>query len=484
MKIMVYCRSQYSKLLYSVGNKLKEYPQVENLICFGHGPKPFLNGGTWLDLDDYLRNNWNKIDISTERLGYIQSELNESCLSELIYSDPFHHYYQYTLGLKRHWNKNIPLKILSGTYNFYCEVFAGGVPDLLVSEAVTAIPGYLGYLMVKKHGKRFAGIYQVRHGDGIYISGDETDTPEALIEIYQSNLSNSLQSNNFSETVKCINAITAKKMKPIYMEDKFIKYHYINKNKTTTAVKDLISYIFQKITKDPIRGVFRLTFFDKILLNYKILINSFSKKRTGLLDLPQCPFFLFPLHFIPEATTLVQSPEWGDMNYTILQIAKTLPLGTKLFVKKHPSDRGQHAMQIERLVKNLPNVELINENIDMEIVYSKTLGIVTVTSTMGWEAAMRGIPVVVLGRVFYDSMPNVVKISSFDHLKQTLIGLAKERRRFTLGQDTIAFVAAYFDLVYPGNFMPGDAEFDTDKNYNTIAESLLKHYEMIISLCN
>jgi len=139
-------------------------------------------------------------------------------------------------------------------------------------------------------------------------------------------------------------------------------------------------------------------------------------------------FFLFPLQSQPEASTLVLATYFYDLTNTVKNIAFTLPLSCKLYVKEHPQVKGDRPWNFYKKLKQIPNVVLISPFENMENLIKKSQGVITLTSTVGLEAALAGKPVYVLENTLYSYHPLCQKVSGFAELKERVKeGLLQKR---------------------------------------------------------
>ena len=127
-------------------------------------------------------------------------------------------------------------------------------------------------------------------------------------------------------------------------------------------------------------------------------------------------FFLYPLHYHPESSTSVHARHYINELNTITNIAFNLPFGKLLYVKDHPSAAGNPKINFYTELKKIPNVRLINHEMNIKNLIKKSEGIITLTSTVGFEALMYNKPVYVFGDVFYEFHPLCRKIKSFEEL--------------------------------------------------------------------
>ena len=122
-------------------------------------------------------------------------------------------------------------------------------------------------------------------------------------------------------------------------------------------------------------------------------------------------YVIYPIHFQPEATTLVQAPMYLDQAALIDDIARSLPIGHRLYVKEHVSNRGRRPIEFYEKLRAIPNVRLLGPDVDTWSLIQNASAIAVITGTMGWEGVLFGKPVITFGDVFMNLLPHVYKAS-------------------------------------------------------------------------
>lgn len=134
-------------------------------------------------------------------------------------------------------------------------------------------------------------------------------------------------------------------------------------------------------------------------------------KREGIFEPPVGGerFVLFPIHFQPEASTLVQAPMYLNQLALIEDVARSLPIGVRLYVKEHLSNRGRRPLAFYRAIKRICGVRLLGPDEDTWSLIQAAEAIAVITGTMGWEGLLYDKPVVVFGDAFYSHLPGVYR---------------------------------------------------------------------------
>ena len=118
-------------------------------------------------------------------------------------------------------------------------------------------------------------------------------------------------------------------------------------------------------------------------------------------------FCFFPLNAEPEITLYLYAPFNLNQIETARQIARSLPVGFKLYVKDHPIMYGYRTRRFYKELKKIPNVRVINSQINGYDLIQKAKLVTTISGTAGWEATVLKKPVITFGDVFYNKLSMV-----------------------------------------------------------------------------
>ncbi len=179
-------------------------------------------------------------------------------------------------------------------------------------------------------------------------------------------------------------------------------------------------------------SIFRAFF----IRNFHLLQHKFSGGLYST-ELPIEPFVFFPLQRVPEAAMLARATGYLNQQGFAQSISASLPAGYKLVIKDHPKSRGMHPLSFYRELAELPNVVIMQDEYSNDEILHKTELVVTIGGTLGLQQLMRGKPVVMFGRKFYEILSGVIRIDDLNELpyllKEILSGretvCAKEREK-------------------------------------------------------
>ncbi|MDD4271849.1 MAG: hypothetical protein PHF50_03515 [Patescibacteria group bacterium] len=158
-------------------------------------------------------------------------------------------------------------------------------------------------------------------------------------------------------------------------------------------------------------------------------------------------FVFFPLSVEPELSLLFCAPFATDQINIIKQLAQSLPINYKLYVKEHPHMFGFRARKFYREIKKMPNVKLINPGINSYAIIKKAKMVASINGTAGWEALLFKKPAITFGAAFYNSLSMVKYCASMPDLPK-LVKEQLENFHFDR-QELFYFIAAVLENSAP-----------------------------------
>ncbi len=136
-------------------------------------------------------------------------------------------------------------------------------------------------------------------------------------------------------------------------------------------------------------------------------------------------YVYMPLHLIPESTTFVKAPFYINELNIIEQVSKSLPINWKLYVKEHQAMVGERSLSFYNAVKKFPNVKLVKFNYynDPKPWIQHSQGVVAISGTGAYEAAMLGKQSIVFADVPFTLIEGVHRVHSFEELPKILASM-------------------------------------------------------------
>ena len=152
-------------------------------------------------------------------------------------------------------------------------------------------------------------------------------------------------------------------------------------------------------------------------------------------------YVYMPLHLIPESSVFVKASYYVDELNLIEQVSKSLPIGWKLYVKEHQAMLGERALDFYKKVSELHNVRVVSVNYykDPKPWIMKAKGVITITGTAAYEAALLGKRSIIFGEVPFSLIEGVTRITSFDQLPEAIKSFGEV--------DSLHSAAAYIETV-------------------------------------
>lgn len=235
--------------------------------------------------------------------------------------------------------------------------------------------------------------------------------------------------SNLIEEYRYVNDFRAKShiMGAMYQNDITSQYQVESIFK---AIKHLI-YVFILFFKQdfivynyPIRKTNNILFPSNLqYLNYFIHWHFYRQlfmRKNNFFDNPVEgeKYVYMPLHLIPESSTSVLAPFYINELNIIEAVSKSLPAGWYLYVKEHQSMLGERGISFYKRVKQLPNVRLVQINYysDPKPWIEKSQGVVTITGTSAYEAALLGKHACIFSDVIFSCIEGIHRVHSFEEL--------------------------------------------------------------------
>ena len=149
----------------------------------------------------------------------------------------------------------------------------------------------------------------------------------------------------------------------------------------------------------------------------KRFIDNFFIKEVPLNE----KFIFYPLQVEPERTVSFDV-SFSNQIEIIKNIAKSLPVGYKLYVKEHYNMifRSWRSISDYKEILNLPNVKLLHPSIPPKPVLKNCSLVVTLSSTAGLDAAFQNKASIVLSDVMYSYLPSVYRLKTWDELPEKI----------------------------------------------------------------
>ena len=137
---------------------------------------------------------------------------------------------------------------------------------------------------------------------------------------------------------------------------------------------------------------------------------------------PNQKFIYFPLHSEPERALSIAAPFYTNQVEVVTSIARSIPVGYKLYVKDHPVmdlKEGRDVSFYKEILK-LPNVQLLHPTVKRDDILENCSLVITINGTSGFEAAFFKKPSITFVKTDYSSLPFVYTLKNIEELPRAI----------------------------------------------------------------
>ena len=353
-------------------------------------------------------------------------------------------------------------RLKSALLSYFEEIFLQRKIEIILYENVSNAFAHFAFIVGKKLGVTYCGVGGARLPGRFSVTSDPLldDRPQKIFSKIRRN-EIKIPDEIFSWCDQYISNI--EKIVPDYMRINGLDNIGLIKKYARVDKLRKVAKLFKHLRDDsyhsfqignPLRTHFNLFYRNvKRRLKISLMREYYDKPHSDE------SFFLYPLHFHPESSTSILAGTYLNELEVIRNIAFNLPEGTKLYVKDHVSAYGYPTLEFYKQLKTLPNVRVLSPHAATKELIKRSLAVITLTSTVGYEALLLGKKVFLFGSVFYQFHDDVIQIKDpsklFDLFCKHLENSLPVEKEYNL-----QFVAAYYMSTEPGslNMMLPDAQ--------------------------
>lgn len=413
------------------------------------------------NFSEYMKKHWHNFSI--ESLCRYEKKYDCAPVWKYIYTDRFliNKDYDYTV------------KTASGLFSFFEDIFTKHEVDYYYSETIATLMCYVAYLVGKKTNTKYVGQTCARGLDSTYhwIIND----PYGYISNLEVKTNTCFGRDEIERAETFLRGFEEKEIIPQYM--------IIYGGRPKIRFIDLLSIgarflgRFKKNLSDPYCYIYFQSYKNSTnALKYYLRYHYSRLKYYREADYSR-KYIYFPLHYQPEASTIVSAQKYEKQLFFIDSWAKSLPADTVMYVKEHYTLLGNRPISFYKELKKYPNVILISPWESSRKLMLNSVAVTTLTGTAGWEAMLLRKPVIIGGNAFFEKAPGVIKTDDiFGNYLNYLAQWKKPSR-----DDIIYYLCNYFRAIRPGCIWGyGEELSESDKNISLITDSLMSsiHHEV------
>jgi hypothetical protein len=356
---------------------------------------------------------------------------------------------------------------------FFESIFADNKVDFYYDETIATLQSYIGYIVGLKHGVKYLCQMTARGNlDATYHYF--IDEPFQMDMLFKSDYKeDTYTSEEWAKADNYLSEFENRDVKPVNMALTGKKPRFKLKYLTYPALyiirrlnpyyNDKFSYMYYENYKGT---------FDPLVYYFRYNV---SKKYYNKADYSK-KYVYFPLHYQPEASTIVCAPKYEKQLFFIDSWAKGLPADTVLYVKEHYAILGNRDLSFYKELKKYPNVILIDPWESSRKLIENSVAVTTLTGTAGWEAMLLRKPVFLGGDIFFSNAPGVIKTND---IFENYIALFKEYEKPSR-DDIIQYLCEYFRTLRRGNVYSADERSLEKDNIELVTEAFTQQMNIVL----
>lgn len=428
-----------------INNNLKKFLQIQNLVNFHDiwfyrdhisiTKKPDLNYLASLE-ENYKMNIWS--------IAYF----------DRLFYPAFNKYYKF--------NHDEILSIIEQGSKFFENIIDKVKPDFLITYTITAHNTYLLYHMCKMKNVKILTLEPHHFGNKWVISKEVG----RVLDVKDYSLTTNSKKRTLEELRSHLN-----NLKPLVFSEKpNTKYKISKLRKLNAAIKFFLTPTDNMKNQYPYYGRSKINVLFKgnarlNLLKMKLKENFINANFITKIDENE-RFVYFPLAQEPERRLLMNAPYFTDQIAIITNIAKSMPVGYRVYVKEHPvmKETGWRDISFYERLTNLPNVVLVHPSIKTEEMIKKCSLVITINGTTALESLFYGKPSIVLvSDEGYSLLSSIYNVKTINELPQAIKSSLKK-------QVNVDELNRYVDLIEKNSFYFDQVDFTSELtklfNYN------------------
>jgi hypothetical protein len=342
-------------------------------------------------------------------------------------------------------------------------------PDIIFSEDVSCFHSYVHWVLARERGIPFWCIGTGRLPNRLSVYSQRPQRYEQVEALYHEIGARGLTADEHRDAQAYVTAFRERPQRPTGMDTRAKKPSF-ERSDARRFKSELALYWSDRanpVATPPLRVIGQ---------RFRRIARAQIAEVAGVFESPKSgeQYVLYPIHYQPEASTLVQAPMYLDQVQLLQDIAKSLPIGYRLYVKEHVSNRGRRPFEFYQAIRRIAAVRLLGPDEDTWSLIQNAGAIAVITGTMGWEGLLFGKPVITFGDVFYNVLPHIYRAlevpkDGWYELFQRAISQHRDNHEALL-----AFVAALHRRTWPG-FMKNPNSFPevlADENVANITHAL------------
>lgn len=372
-------------------------------------------------------------------------------------------------------------RYIVGMLDYLTQLLRDQRPKVVFCYAIAGAPAYAIAMLCDRLGIPFLRLTHSRVGARHVIDSSPLGLMSEVAELYRrSALDPSAIAEGLADAAAYVQAFRAKAEAPQYTG----LFHEIQQRNLSTKrlARDLLSVlkpILLPHSKPKVASVRHPSHWQLARHRAAVWLSARRAVRTaGFLsqqELPASQFIYYPLHFDPEASTMVFAPFHTDQINVVESLAKATPPSMTIVVKEHLPMVGLRPAGFYDQLRRIPGVVLASPLGDSFDLIRRADVTVAITGTAAWEALLLGKPAITLGETPF----NVVSSGLWNCPDTTRLAeaVAAARAYTPAGDDALVrYLAAIFKLSFdmPYELLWTSASEEDLRKHRTIAAAIAR----------
>jgi hypothetical protein len=365
------------------------------------------------------------------------------------------------------------LNIINGLFDFFDKFFSKSKIDVLLLE-VASISPKVACVVARSHKVEVRIPHPSRVDKGYFFSKNEFIEYPDWSSSYKENLEKINKHKEPDLRIKGESYYLAKSEIIGYLQ-----YGSLI-NTIKKIITQFVTYFYRKL-----KGYRKYTeyyFTDKVRAIWRYhrgIVKAQNKTYIKHSSFLNKNYVLLPLQLEPESSMMVMTPEFNNQLYLIHLIASNMPASWTLVVKEHPLALGVRPSGFMTGIESYPNVCFASPFDNTKEWYKRSQAVATINSTVGYDAAFDGVPVLSFGKynfisildhVYYVNTSKSI-FSAFNAIKKNKFDIEQRRIQGFSLYETIKNNAFLLDA---RAFLSGNAK---DVDIEIFASNFIKSYE-------
>ena len=321
----------------------------------------------------------------------------------------------FNYNLYYNFSENEILSILEQQCRFFENIIETIKPDFVIFPLTNSGRMEIFYQLCLKLGIKILMLNSTRLGGMVFINEKAEKIDYFEKEIYEKVENRSLddlrnilyKTHSFDDMIKFSSQFLKSKKMALKAG---IQFFLFSKN---SNLKTHYTYYGRHKIK-----IFFITILWSLKKRYRLYL--INKNLTQTIDDEKFIFFPFPIEL--ERNLLIAAPFHTNLIELVTHIAKSLPIGYKLYVKDHVGmdTRDWRPFSFYKEIMDLPNVKMLHHNVHPKNILPKCSMVITIGGTSGFEAAFYEKPTITFVDTLYSSLKSVEILNDTKELPQLI----------------------------------------------------------------